>query len=295
MRCKTCRRGLGLVRLSVCTAERDAVCGCPEGQVCVKDPINQAQCKGCEDLMPCPSGTYTETAGNSSSHPVCSPCPIGTFNTEASLTAVCVNHTDCSRLGKIQADPGTPESDAVCKDSDTTVWFVWVCLAALCLCVPVMMISCIRKRLRPHIRDCHQAEKGGHKTSQLPLLSSSSSSSSSIQQCLSPPPALPPAPLEQDQHVGHAISRAPHCSHPIITGGMTVNGNVFIYNGSTINNAPLASAPSPAPAPSPSLPHSVEESPVPTQEQQGPPGSVQERGKDFHISVEESRERDCGL
>ncbi|RXM36749.1 hypothetical protein EOD39_11527 [Acipenser ruthenus] len=88
---------------------------------------------------------------------------------------------------------------------------------------------------------------------------------------------------------------------------MKVNGNVYIYNGPVVNQASPSSDqrrdpspppssdqrrdPSPPPSPSPEisqfrLPVQEERSAVPVQEQQGAP--LQESGKEFHITIEET-------
>ncbi|KAK1163333.1 tumor necrosis factor receptor superfamily member 3-like [Acipenser oxyrinchus oxyrinchus] len=153
------------------------------------------------------------------------------------------------------------------------------------------------------------------------------SSNSSIPQFPAPSAGSPPPPIAVP-HSLTALQGAEHETHSRtfiglqggreagqqqrlcqlpFTGEMKVNGNVYIYNGPVVNQASPTSDqrrdpspppssdqhsdPSPPPSSSPPvsqfrLPVQEEQSVVPVQEQQGTP--LQESGKEFHITIEET-------
>ncbi|XP_041123868.1 tumor necrosis factor receptor superfamily member 3-like isoform X2 [Polyodon spathula] len=318
--CRRCAPEAGLVVSSPCTKTRRSVCGCPENSICIR--VQPWECEFCEDHKPCQPGTYTSQIGDMERHPQCSPCPTGFFNDRPSVTALCFRHSNCTELGKVQTKPGTSESDAVCKDSmvgKDTGWLGFMIL----LVVPAMLVIVGAiigggLRMKHQHSDKDHTPSSGRDSEQSNLLSPSGSvisSTSSIPQFPAPsagsPPPLIAVPYsltalqgaEHETHSGASIGlegdreasqQERLCQLPFI-GEMKVSGNVYIYNGPVVNQASPSSdqCSDSSPPPSSSLPVSQfrlpvqeEQSAVPVQELQGAP--LQESGKEFHITIEET-------
>nr|XP_015193445.1 PREDICTED: tumor necrosis factor receptor superfamily member 5-like [Lepisosteus oculatus] len=299
--CRSCRTEVQLVTRSPCTSTQDTECVCAEGAVCVSI---SGRCEACELWAHCPPGTYTAIPGNNYTHPVCKACPNGTFNENDSVTAVCRNHTVCSESGKVQAFPGTALRDAVCKNPEVAgfSWLVVIVpiLISILLLVLIGMTSLWigRKTARGHCMFFRRRQPDNSSVTSQSLLVPAGGANYS---CASSSAATTPtSSSEMHRPVGSPPLNSGPCHHSLISGGMTVNGNVFIYNGPVINPSPASSPdldlqlpggalPGP-PASSPLSPSlSVEESSSPVQEQAAGGQAVQERGKEYHLPVEDTR------
>ncbi|XP_058857854.1 tumor necrosis factor receptor superfamily member 5-like isoform X2 [Acipenser ruthenus] len=115
--CKLCDSELGLTVARYCTVSSDTICTCIDGFHCLDS--SSSGCKTCQKHRSCSPGQYIKKKGSSIADTECEDCPDKTYS-DGSLET-CAPHTDCQSEGL--AKPGTPASDAECKQpsADTAV------------------------------------------------------------------------------------------------------------------------------------------------------------------------------
>ncbi|XP_039619618.1 tumor necrosis factor receptor superfamily member 3-like isoform X2 [Polypterus senegalus] len=310
--CQRCSRcNAGLVVAVNCSVHSDTVCKCAEGKICRGN-----RCLTCRDHQQCPSGTFISKPGTNKTEPECSPIPVQFKND----SDICLNQTSCIQK-RGNASKCIKQSDGTCTTTtkDSVPFFgleVWVTFLILPIVILIAFICILWWRKR----DNNVKDGGGHTgseseqsslSSNLPLLrnceglSPSSSHHSTYQTNLSSanqsPISVCNTSLEFESKTARSNCHNPDlqaggCQYPVISG-MTVHGNVYIYNGPVVNNNCSSSLASSSENGSPEtgqparlseirLPIQEERTSVPVQEQPNQP--QQEFGKESHLSIVEN-------
>uniref|UniRef100_A0A8C6RWQ2 Lymphotoxin B receptor n=1 Tax=Nannospalax galili TaxID=1026970 RepID=A0A8C6RWQ2_NANGA len=307
--CRPCDPVLGFEEVAPCTSYHKPECRCRPGTVCV---YLHNECMHCEERPTCPPGTEAKSRDKVGDTDIsCVPCKPGHFQNSSSSRASCQPHTRCEDQGLVEAAPGTPKSDTLCRNPPepgtmllmaillplvvfllftTILACAWMRHPSLCRKLGTLLKkhpegeeppSCPPPRANPHFLDLAE-----------PLLPMAAD--------LSPAPSGPPiTPVLEDvvlqQQSPLVQARDPeadpgeqgqvaHGANGIhVTGGsVTVTGNIYIYNGPVLGGA---RGPGDPPAPP--------EPPYPTPEEGAPGPSelstpYQEDGKAWHLAETET-------
>lgn len=295
--CRSCDSVLGFEEVAPCASDRKPECRCKPGMTCV---YLDNECVHCEQIVICMPGTEAEVTDDDMETDItCVPCKSGYFQNTSSPTARCQPHTRCENQGLVEAAPGTPSSDTVCRNQSEpgTMLLLAILLPLVCLLLFTTTLACTwtrhpslcRKlgtllkrhpegeesppcptpRANPHFRDLAE-----------PLLP------------IPGPPVTPvldkvvlqqQSPLVQAKELeGH--SQVAHGANGIhVAGGsVTVTGNIYIYNGPVLGGTRGPGDPPASPEP-----------PYPIPEEGAPDPSVlstpyQEDGKAWHLAETET-------
>ncbi|XP_052576945.1 tumor necrosis factor receptor superfamily member 3 isoform X2 [Peromyscus californicus insignis] len=284
---------------AACSQSRDTVCEtCPERSY--NEHWNHLSfCQMCRSCDPGEKGSTWMRDEDMETDITCVPCKSGYFQNTSSPTARCQPHTRCENQGLVEAAPGTPSSDTVCRNQSEpgTMLLLAILLPLVCLLLFTTTLACTwtrhpslcRKlgtllkrhpegeesppcptpRANPHFRDLAE-----------PLLP------------MPGPPVTPvlekvvlqqQSPLVQAKELeGH--SQVAHGANGIhVAGGsVTVTGNIYIYNGPVLGGTRGPGDPPASPEP-----------PYPIPEEGAPDPSVlstpyQEDGKAWHLAETET-------
>ncbi|XP_028665835.1 tumor necrosis factor receptor superfamily member 5-like isoform X2 [Erpetoichthys calabaricus] len=309
LRCSRCNAGL-VVAVN-CSVHSNTVCDCAEGKICRGN-----SCSSCRDHQQCPRGTFISKPGTNKTEPECSPIP-DQFKNDSDI---CLNQTSCiQKRGNTSKCIKQPDSTCITTTKASGLFVgleVWVTFLILPIVI-LIVFTCILWWWK---RASNVKDGGGHTgseseqsslSSNLPLLrnceglSPSSSHHSTYQTNLSSanqsPISVCNTPLEFESKTTQSNCQNPDlqaggCQHSVISG-MTVHGNVYIYNGPVVNNNCSSSLASSSENGSPEtglparlseirLPIQEERTSVPVQEQPNQP--QQEFGKESHLSIVEN-------
>ncbi|XP_041128804.1 tumor necrosis factor receptor superfamily member 5-like isoform X2 [Polyodon spathula] len=152
--CKLCDLELGLTVVQECTVFSDTICTCIEGFHCL-DPSSSG-CKTCQKHRSCSPGQYIRKKGSSVVDTQCEECPDNTYS-DGSLET-CKPHTDCQSEGL--AKPGTPASDAECKQSSVNTAVIAGTIFGVVAPISVIAILLVYKCLQNNKGGSMEKEKG---------------------------------------------------------------------------------------------------------------------------------------
>ncbi|KAH0520728.1 Tumor necrosis factor receptor superfamily member 11A [Microtus ochrogaster] len=110
---KVCDAGKALVAVDPGNHTAPRRCACTAGYHWSPD------CECCRRNTECAPGFGAEHPLRLNMDTVCTPCLLGFFSDISSSTDTCRPWTNCSLLGRLEAQPGTNKSDVVCSSSLT--------------------------------------------------------------------------------------------------------------------------------------------------------------------------------
>ncbi|XP_035283988.1 tumor necrosis factor receptor superfamily member 11A-like isoform X1 [Anguilla anguilla] len=132
-------------------------CRCRPGLQC-----SLVNCEYCEKMPVCRPGygiTVAETTGRGS----CAECRPGLFSNVSSAIEPCRPWTDCKALGRVEKEPGTSETDAVCGPhvpGSTISWAIVAVLSVItAISLVILFLFCCKDKLKSlteNVRTCVQ-------------------------------------------------------------------------------------------------------------------------------------------
>nr|XP_015192792.1 PREDICTED: tumor necrosis factor receptor superfamily member 21-like isoform X1 [Lepisosteus oculatus] len=112
--CSTCNSPCQAdqVQVQECAMLTNRVCKCKKGYFC--KVTAQDTCRKCQQHSKCPPGEGVSQEGGATIDTECMPCPAGTYSNILSAEQRCLQHTNCSSLGRAVLQEGNKTHDSVC-------------------------------------------------------------------------------------------------------------------------------------------------------------------------------------
>nr|XP_015193399.1 PREDICTED: tumor necrosis factor receptor superfamily member 5-like isoform X2 [Lepisosteus oculatus] len=107
--CKKCPKDNHQITVSKCSADRNTQCECVSGYYC-----EDISCEHCLPWMICKPGEGARIPATPRNNAFCDSCPPGTYNNVTDSHTPCLQHTNCTVLGKVLKTAGTNISDSIC-------------------------------------------------------------------------------------------------------------------------------------------------------------------------------------
>ncbi|XP_069039136.1 tumor necrosis factor receptor superfamily member 5 isoform X2 [Lepisosteus oculatus] len=107
--CKHCDTNNHQITVSKCSADRNTQCECVSGYYC-----EDISCEHCLPWMICKPGEGARIPATPRNNAFCDSCPPGTYNNVTDSHTPCLQHTNCTVLGKVLKTAGTNISDSIC-------------------------------------------------------------------------------------------------------------------------------------------------------------------------------------
>ncbi|KAK1159563.1 tumor necrosis factor receptor superfamily member 5-like isoform X1 [Acipenser oxyrinchus oxyrinchus] len=163
--CKLCDSELGLTVARDCTVFSDTICTCIDGFHCLDS--SSSGCKTCQKHRSCSPGQYIKKKGSSIADTECEECPDKTYS-DGSLET-CKPHTDCQSEGL--AKPGTPASDAECKQPSAIAAVIAGTVAGVIALIGALVGALVYKHMHNNKGDNMETEKGKKAYRPIPAVS----------------------------------------------------------------------------------------------------------------------------